>query len=340
MAKRLYTLLIVVFGLLSVQHSTAQVTLYTTPSSITPAVGDVVSIKIAVKNFTNINIFQYTMEWDPSLLQYVSLTNKSNLVDSNSLNVSLFNPGALNFSWFTNSFCTLPDGTSIYTLNFKVLAASSNFWMQFSGTFIGGGVEIVQGGIVLDPSQIVFGSLGIPPTNRTLGVTTSSHTIPVSGKVCVGVTTQDFTNLTKAQWSMKWDSSVVKFDSISKINTTLGLNLTNFTTTQAVANGRLAFNFTSATPKTVPAGDTLFKLCYTAIGANNTSTTVSSIPTDAVVTRSISSVLTSTTLTPTNGTVLIKNPVAPGRLAFLVENAAGNVGDTVCVRFSQKILKI
>jgi large repetitive protein len=338
MAKRLYTLLIVVFGLLSVQHSTAQVTLYTTPSSITPAVGDVVSIKIAVKNFTNINSFQYSMEWDASLLQFVSLTNKSNLPDSNSLVTNLLNTGILNFSWFTNLTATLPDGTSIYTVNLKVLAASTNYWMQFSGVGVSE-IEIVQAGVPLDPSQIVFGSLGIPPTNRPLGITSSSHTIPVSGKVCVGVTTQEFTNLTKAQWSMKWDSTVIKFDSITKMNTTLGLNLTNFTTTQALVNGRLVFNFTSATPKTVPAGDTLFKLCYTAIGANNTSTTVSSISTNAIITRSISSVLTSTTLSPTNGTVLIKNPVAPGRLAFSVENASGNVGDTVCVRVFTKNFK-
>jgi gliding motility-associated-like protein len=337
MAKRLYTLLILVFGLLSVHQSEAQVTLYTTPSSITPAVGDVVSIKIAVKNFTNINSFQYTMEWDASLFQFVNLTSKSALPDSNSLQTNLFNAGALNFSWFTTASATLPDGTSIYTLNFKILAASTNYWMQFSG--IGTSIEVVQAGTPLDPSQIIFGSLGVPPTNRPLGITTSSHTIPVSGKVCVGVTTQDFTNLTKAQWSMKWDSSVIKFDSISKINTTLGLNLTNFTTTQAVTNGRLAFNFTSATPKSVPAGDTLFKLCYTAIGANTTSTTVSSISTDAVITRSINSVLASTTLNPTNGTVLIKNPVAPGRLTFSAENAVGNVGDTVCVKIFTKNFK-
>jgi gliding motility-associated-like protein len=337
MAKRLYTLLIFVFGLLSVQHSAAQVTLYTTPSSITPAVGDVVSIQVAVKNFTNINSFQYTMEWDASLFQFVSLTNKSNLPDSNSLQTNLFNPGALNFSWFTTTSANLADGTSIYTLNFKILAASTNYWMQFSG--IGTSIEVVQAGNPLDPSQIVFGSLGIPPTNRPFGVTTTSHTIPVSGKVCVGVTPLEFTNLTKAQWSMKWDSTVIKFDSITKMNTMLGLNLTNFTTTQAVANGRLAFNFTSATPKSVPAGDTLFKLCYTAIGANTTSTLVSSLTSDAVVTRSISGVLTSTTLSATNGTVLIKNPVAPGRLAFSVQNATGNVGDTVCVKVFTKNFK-
>jgi gliding motility-associated-like protein len=337
MAKRLYTLLILVFGLLSVHQSEAQVTLYTTPSSITPAVGDVVSIKIAVKNFTNINSFQYTMEWDASLFQFVSLTNKSALPDSNSLQTNLFNAGALNFSWFTTAAANLADGTSIYTLNFKILAASTNYWMQFSG--IGTSIEVVQAGTPLDPSQIIFGSLGVPPTNRPLGITTSSHTIPVSGKVCVGVTPQEFTNLTKAQWSMKWDSSVIKFDSITKMNTTLGLNLTNFTTIQAVANGRLVFNFTSATPKSVPAGDTLFKLCYTAIGANTTSTLVSSLTSDAVVTRSINSVLTSTTLSATNGTVLIKNPVAPGRLTFSAENAAGNVGDTVCVKVYTKNFK-
>jgi gliding motility-associated-like protein len=339
MAKRLYTLLILVFGLLSVQNSTAQqVTFYTAPSSITPNVGDVVGIDIAVKNFTKIDAFQYTMEWDASLFQFVSVSNRANLPDSASLFPFLFNAGTLNFSWNPASVsATLPDGTTIYRVNLKVLAASTNYWMQFSGNSTQ--VSVAQNGIELDPSVIVFGSLGIPPTNRPLSVSTSTHQIPVSGNVCVGVTAQDFTNLTKAQWNMKWDSTVIRFDSISKMNTTLGLNLTNFTTTQAVANGRLNFNFTSATQKTVPAGDTLFKLCYTAIGANNTSTTVSSLPTGANVIRIISGLQSSTTLNATNGTVTIKNPAVPGRLSFLAENTAGNVGDTVCVRIYLKNFK-
>jgi gliding motility-associated-like protein len=338
MAKRLYTLLIVVFGMLSVQNSTAQVTLYTTPSGITPNVGDVVGIDIAVKNFTNIETFQYTMEWDAALFQFVSISNRKLLPDSANLGTNLVAAGSLTFSWASAaSLATLPDGTVIYRVNLKVLAPSTNYWMQFSGAITA--VEIVQSGVPLDQSQIVFGSLGIPPTNRPLGVTSSTHQIPVSGNVCVGVTAQDFTNLTKAQWSIKWDSTVIKLDSISKMNTTLGLNLTNFTTTQALVNGRLNFNFTSATPKSVPAGDTLFKLCYTAIGANNTSTTVSSLNSGAIITRSISGTLTSTSLNPTIGTVTIKNPPVPGRLTFWAENTAGNVGDTVCVRVYLKNFK-
>jgi gliding motility-associated-like protein len=339
MAKRLYTLLILVFGLLSVQNSTAQqVTFYTSPSGITPNVGDVVGIDIAVKNFTNIETFQYTMEWDASLFQFVSISNRKFLPDSVNLQTNLFNAGALTFSWnAASTLATLADGTVIYRVNLKVLAPSTNYWMQFSGAVTA--VEIVKSGVPLDPSQIVFGSLGVPPTNRPLSVTTSTHQIPVSSKVCVGVTAQDFTNLTKAQWTMKWDSTIIKYDSITKLNTTLGLNLTNFTTTQALVNGRLTFNFTSATPKTVPTGDTLFKLCYTAIGANNTSTTVSSLSAGAVITRSISGILTSTTLNATNGTVTIKNPAAPGRLTFSAQNTSGNVGDTVCVRVYLKNFK-
>jgi gliding motility-associated-like protein len=339
MAKRLYTLLLLVIGLLSVQNLTAQqVTFYATPSSITPNVGDVVPIDIAVKNFTNIDAFQYTMEWDPSLFQFVSLTDKTNLPDNNNLQTNLFNAGALTFSWnpSTNS-ATVPNDTKIYRVNLKVLAASTNYWMQFSGNVTT--VAVAQNGVELDPSLIVFGSLGIPPTNRPLSVSTSTHQIPVSSKVCVGLTAQEFTNLTKAQWSMKWDSTIIRYDSITKLNTTLGLNLTNFTTTQAVANGRMTFNFTSATPKTVPAGDTLFKICYTAIGANNTSTTVSAISTGAIITRSISGVLASTTLNATNGTVTIKNPAVAGRLTFSAQNVVGNTGDTVCVKVYAKNFK-
>jgi gliding motility-associated-like protein len=339
MAKRLYTLLIMVFALLSVQNSTAQqVTFFTTPSTVTPAVGDTVRIDVAVRNFTNIDAFQYTMEWDPSLFQFVSISDKTNLPENATLQPFLFNSGTLTFSWNPSATAvTLPDGTKIYRVNLKVLAASTNYWMQFSGNATP--VNVAQNGIELDPSVIVFGSLGIPPSNRPLAVSTTTHQIPVSGNVCVGVTAQDFTNLIKAQWDMKWDSTVIRFDSISKLNTTLGLNLTNFTTTQAVANGRLNFNFTSATARTVPAGDTLFKLCYTAIGANNTSTTISSLPLNANIIRVVNGSQASTSLNTSNGTVTVKNPPAPGRLTFSAQHTAGNVGDTVCVRVFTKNFK-
>jgi gliding motility-associated-like protein len=338
MARRLYTLLIVACGLLSIQHSTAQITFYTSPSSITPNVGDVVGIDVAVKNFTNIDAFQYTMEWDGSLLQYVSVTDKTNLPDNNNLLPFLFNPGMLNFSWNPSTTAvTLPNDTKIYRVNLRVLAPSTNYWMTFSGN--GTAINVAQNGIELDPSVIVFGSLGVPPTNRPLSITTSTHQIPVSGNVCVGVTASDFTNLTTAQWSMKWDSSLVRFDSITKRNTTLGLNLANFTTTQAVSNGRLSFNFTSATPRTVPAGDTLFKICYTAIGANNTSTPITTLSAGANIIRSVSGVSSATTLNTSNGIVTIKNPPAPGRLTFSAQQVAGNVGDTVCVRVFTKNFK-
>ena len=341
MAKRLYTYLLAAFCLLSFQTMQAQqVTLSLSPSSLSPApnVGDVVALDVIVKNFTNIETFQYTMEWDASLFQFVNTSNTSNLPDNLNFQTNLFNSGALTLSWSTSTSATLPDGSLIYRLNMKVLAASTNYWMQFSGNVTG--IEIVKSGVPLDLNQIIFGSLGVPPSNKALSVTSSTHQIPVSGKVCVGVTTTDFTNLTKANWNIKWDSTILKFDSLSKLNTTLGLSLgASFTTTQAVANGRLNFNFTSTTPKTVPTGDTLFKICYSAIGANNTSTPITSIALGANIVRSISGTPNATTLNATNGIVTIKDPVGPGKLTFSAQNANGNVGDTLCVRVFTKNFK-
>ena len=340
MASRIFTHLVLVLGLFSaVSLKAQQVTFTISPSMVTPAVGDTVRLNVVVTNFTNIISFQYAMDWDANLFQFVTIDNKDNMPDKQNLDFNNYTPSAVIVGWSAvgGAQRSAPNGTVIYRLNLKVKAASSNYWAKFTGD--GTSLEVIQAGQSVTP---VFGNLGNPPggASTALTVKTSTHSIQANQNVCVGVTADNFNNIEVAQWQMKWDSTVLRFDSLTKMNTTLGLSVgSHFGTTQAVTNGRLYFSWNSTPPKTVPNGDTLYKICFKGIGTVGTSTPVSTLLTNSEVYRSNSGSSTLIAITPQNGTVNIAAPTTTTGLTFSGTTVSGNIGDTVCVKVYVKNFK-
>ena len=341
MVSRIFTHLVLVLGLFSAVNLKAQqVTFTISPSMVTPAVGDTVRLNVVVTNFTNIISFQYAMDWDANLFQFVSIDGKDNMPDKQNLDFNNYTPSAVIVGWSAvgGNPRTAPDGTVIYRLNLKVKAASSSYWAKFTGD--GTSLEVIQSGQSVTPG---FGNLGNPPggASTPLTVKTSSHTVQASQSVCVGVTADNFNNIEVAEWQMKWDSTVLRFDSLTKLNTTLGLNVGNhFGTTEAVTKGRLYFSWNSAPPKTITNGDTLYKICFKAIGAVGTSTLVNTLTANSEVYRSNAGSSTLIGITPQNGTVNISTlPPTTTGLVFSGTTISGNIGDTVCVKVYTKNFK-
>ena len=131
MASRIFTHLVLVLGLFSALSLKAQqVTFTISPSQVTPAVGDTVRLNVVVTNFTNIVSFQYAMDWDANLFQFVSVDNIDNMPDKQNLGFNNYTPSALIVGWNAVGGAprTVANGIVIYRLNLKVKAASSNFW--------------------------------------------------------------------------------------------------------------------------------------------------------------------------------------------------------------------
>ena len=339
MASRIFTHLVLVLGLLSsISLKAQQVSFVLTPSSITPNVGDVVSFDVVVTNFTNMTNFQYAHDWDPNLFEYVTAVKGTNMVDTTQLAFNSYTSSAVIVAWNVNGVDkSVPNGTVAYTLKLRVKAASTNYWVRFTGD--GTALEVTQAGNGITP---VFGNVGNPPggTSNPVTIKTTSHTIQASQSVCVGVTADNFTNIEVAGWTMKWDSTVLRYESLTNLNSTLGLTLgSNFGTTQAVANGRLYFSWNNTSAKTLTSTDTIYKVCFTAIGAAGKSTTVSTLTTDSEIYRSDAGASVAVGLVPQNGTVTISSSASTTALTFSGTNVAGAVGDTVCVRVYAKNFK-
>jgi gliding motility-associated-like protein len=341
MVRRLFTHLVFALGLLTFSGLKAQqVKFALSPSTVTAAVGDTVNLDVVVTNFTNITSLQLQIDWDLALFD----TIKAPMVDK----VTLPNPAQLGFnpdpagnllrlSWQPGgSAGTVPNGQAIFRIRLKAKAVSSNLWVRF---LTGSELEIIQNN---NPTPVTpaFVNVGLPPgtTTSPLVVKTSSHTVPTSQSFCVGVTTDNFTSIESAKWQMKWDSSILQYESLTKFNATLNINAANFVTTQALANGRLNFSWNTNPAKTVPSGDTLYKVCFKAIGTASSSSQVQTLSAGSEIFRNSGVSSTAVILSPQNGTVSITGVAPPptGGLTFSSTNETTKVGDTVCVRVYAK----
>lgn len=98
--------------------------------------GSIVCVPISVQDFTDVLSFQYSVEWDPTILEFSSVNATGSLADLN------FGPAppivdVATVSWFDVSFMgiDLPDNTVIYELCFTVIGPpGSSSPITFSGT--------------------------------------------------------------------------------------------------------------------------------------------------------------------------------------------------------------
>ena len=90
--------------------------------------GEIVNIEIRINNFVDILSFQASLNWDPSLLSYVSVTDFGikDFSESN-FGTSTVNQGHLRFLWEPNDALpiTIVDSTLLFTASFEVISDQS-----------------------------------------------------------------------------------------------------------------------------------------------------------------------------------------------------------------------
>lgn len=94
--------------------------------------------------------------------------------------------------------------------------------------------------------------------------------VPPGGQICVPITVQNF-DILSGSFSVNWDPSVLQYDGYQNLNPVLTgiFDATNLNTLQT-ANGFLGmqiFNNISPTTISIPDGQSLMELCFTAVGA-------------------------------------------------------------------------
>jgi gliding motility-associated-like protein len=280
-----------------------------TPANITANVNDVVAVQVKVKNFNAILSFQYSMNWDPTKLQYLNNGTSfgvSGLAASN-FGTTETNQGRLSLSWFDNTLAgiTLPDGTIAYTISYKVLMAGP-VGVIFSGNPVD--IEVYN---ATDPNPIsntsVFSNLqngGSSTTTQALAIGATTGSGATGTDICIGVYAESgFTSIKKAKFTMAWDPSKMAFKE------TKNYGLAGFTAANvSAASGAALVDWSSANPVTLTANTKLYDVCFSALSAATTTADVSFTAVEFV------SGAPNTTVAPTftKGTVtIIGNVVTP-----------------------------
>ena len=125
--------------------------------------------------------------------------------------------------------------------------------------------------ITLMATFLFFASFTLLPTqkntiNNTLTLTASTKTANPGGEICLDVTTRDFNQILSMQYTMKWNTKVLKFKDLRKFDLP-NLTAQNFGQNSA-DKGILAFSWYDQNLRSVskPDGSSIYQMCFEVIG--------------------------------------------------------------------------
>ncbi|MBI1225126.1 MAG: hypothetical protein GC192_07785 [Bacteroidetes bacterium] len=289
--KRPITNLVIGLLALFASHLAAQPTFSVSPQTITANAGDNITVDIVVSSFDNILTFQYSMNWNPAVLEFQSPVGNISPSQLPGMNASSFGTtgtgnGILTVSWSDQNATgvTVADGTILYSLTFHVLSsqpATINFGNAPTAmeVYNGAGMDITAGttfiGASVNGGSGGGGGGGGGNPVSGFAVIASDETAAPGDQVCVDVTVNDFTNILSMQYTMEFDESKWQFVNIPTNNFGLpGLTIGNFGTNLS-AQGQLTLSWSdpNATGVTVANGTVIYQVCLNAIGADNCNAT-------------------------------------------------------------------
>ena len=260
-------------------------------------------IDVVAQDFTNILLFQWTMEFSSSVGTF-SHIEEVNLPDS-VYATQPSGPDLITISWQSANFSgvNVPPCEVLFQVCFDATGQDGD---QMDVRFTGSQTNIEvrdEPGTLLDPDFYtgtfsISGTGGGNPNPPTMGSPCGSInglsfyaedvSVAANGQSCVGVTAQDFENVMSFQWSMAYDSTLIELDTAYAT----GLPANSFRWGRNINSNNIGtpgpgilgsgFQYPSGTNKVITVSwlepnfsgvtiadcDELFKLCFDAVGSN------------------------------------------------------------------------
>mgnify|MGYP001194429558 CR=1 FL=1 len=243
--------------------------------------GDLITVDVAVDGFTDVAGMQFSMGWDPTILQFNGVQNYNLPIDASSFNTNNASSGQLSFAWVQSAGITLAGGTAIFQLTFSVIGSQGEV----------SPLSFVETPTIFEVLDGSYNTFGLAHNNGSVTVTgggggtnevsfAASNASATQGQsACINVSVEDFVDIAGAQFSMQFDPAFLSFSSIQNYNLP-GLSASNFATFQA-SSGILAFSWLdpSFSGVTVPDGTVIFSVCFTTLQCGSTNFNFSGTPT-------------------------------------------------------------
>lgn len=224
-----------------------------------------VCVQISTAGFSGIREFNWNLEWNENILEFIEARNFTNELtgfNNNDLNTANVSNGVLGVSWETvlPSGATLPGGQGdLMEVCFRVVGVGGGSPISFNGS----------------PPRVINSmnnNIGINPSNCAVEVnspdgiimTLADSETPLGDTTCVGVTVANFTDILTYQFSMAWQPNHAEFIGIENINLPEA-TLANFGLL-GVESGSFTFQWTPSQAHTVPDNTVIFDACFEMIG--------------------------------------------------------------------------
>ncbi|GAB5554991.1 MAG: hypothetical protein Sapg2KO_45820 [Saprospiraceae bacterium] len=247
--------------------------------NVSAQAGGSVCVPLRVNNFDDIAGLEFTLAYDPAILEFDELRD----FGLDGLNASSFGtpgqganqPGAIKASWFdqTGNGADLADGSTIVSACFTVIG-SGNTIVEVSNSEL---LEVTDNSNNQIPVVLESGTVsidGIAPTTD-LQFIFSSPNVQQNDEVCVALSVNNFDEVLGMQFVMTYDPTVLMYESVKNI-TLDQLNASSFGEPGVGNNqpGSIILSWFDQTVAgvTVPDGTALFELCFTAIPESGNST--------------------------------------------------------------------
>lgn len=253
----------------------AQVAITMSDETVNP--GQTVDVDVTLDNFTDIISFQFTVDYDPTVITFNSIVNVTTELEQFSNSAANFGTpggtipeGEINVSWSkTNTQPeSLPANTRLFTIRFNTVgSACDDSNLTFSN------VEFADDNANTVATNENAGSVLINGTNcggngGTLTITADDVTVDSGTNVCVPLTVANFTDIQAVSMTVSYNQGVATYTGINNPNLP-GLTNDNVFDNNGEIN-MFWFDDTGVTPVTYEG--ILFEMCFDVTGGGGEST--------------------------------------------------------------------
>ena len=264
-------------------------------SNATGAAGEEITVNVSVQGFQAISGMQYTIDYDPAVLEYVGISNINLVGFSMAGNLSTTTAGKILVTWNDpqGTGVTLDDETVIYSITFKVLqetettVAWSNdpraieFLQEQNGTSTPVTFETCNGDVNEGSTGGGGGGGGGGNTDCTFtgfGLKFAQVTAAEGEQICMDVTVQDFTDMLGMQYTLNYDPGVLQFESITNTNLA-GLSAGGNFGNPSPGKITVFWFDQSVAGVTLPNDTRIYSICFTVLQETPASVTLGDSPT-------------------------------------------------------------
>jgi len=308
-------------------------------SSTSGQEGDLICVDFRVTGFDALRSMQYSINWNPSVLNFENVVVGSvpNLSVASCFGLPPDLPeGTATFTWSYSlpdqPGITLQDSFLFFQMCFRVVGnceESTLIEISDGPTMIEVTNDIVAGTNITFLPRVGTVTVGdCDPTGLQLSANCGAPA-NLNDRICVDVIAGgNFNNVSDFAYLMQWNASILEYDTVEDFNPLISnFNISDFNTSQ-VDNGVLGVNW-EPTPfpnETLPAGTVMYQVCFNVIGLGGNSPFNFTGPTNVQIGNG-----PNIGINPTNCEVQV---IQPAGVVMNLANAEAIPGDVACVEVS------